>query len=177
MVLRLDLTAADLDDIPSDGRRWELLDGVLHVTPPPSVAHQAAVGNLHLALRAMRPAGVAVFVAPLAYRPSADVNVEPDLLVVDAHVVMLQRAVDTPYLVVEVLSPSTRADDLGSKRILYERLGVPNYWVVDPLKLTMLVLTLDAQGAYQAVEYGPGGVVEMAEPFPVTIDLDGLLAP
>ncbi|MHB8463838.1 MAG: Uma2 family endonuclease [Acidimicrobiales bacterium] len=177
MALRLDLTAADLDDIPADGRRWELLDGVLHVTPPPSGPHQKAVGNLHVALHAARRAGDTVFVAPFAYRPSADVNVEPDLLVVDAHVVMLPRAVDTPYLVVEVLSPSTRADDLGSKRILYERLGVPNYWIVDPLKLMMLVLTLDAGGVYQAVDHGPGGVVEVAEPFPVTIDLDGLLAP
>ena len=51
------LTRADLDAMPDDGHRYELIDGALIVTPAPSVGHQFSVGRLHLLLAAACPPG------------------------------------------------------------------------------------------------------------------------
>jgi Uma2 family endonuclease len=72
------------------------------------------------------------------------------------------------------LSPSTRADDLGSKRIAYHDVGVPSYWVVDHAARTLTVFTGDYE---DPVTHGPGGTVEVTTPFAVAIDLDHLLDP
>jgi Uma2 family endonuclease len=57
---------------------------------------------------------------------------EPDVVVFDADELDDKHLTKAPHLVVEVLSPSTRVIDLGTKKLLYERGGVPDYWVVDP---------------------------------------------
>lgn len=173
------LLASDLDDMPDDGRRRELIDGVLYVTPAPSGPHQTAVGNLHLALRAARPEVAAVLFAPFDFRPDERTNLDPDLLVVDAVVSAAARAVDPPRLVVEVLSPRTRTRDLGVKRSAYERLGVAVYWVVDTRAGTLTVFSRAAAGGAfdDGTIHGPGGRAVLHEPFPVTLDLDNLLVP
>lgn len=169
---RPDFLASDLDDRRADGRRWELIDGVVHVTPSPTGSHQLAVFNIGLALRSIRPDGLAVVLAPFDFRPSEATNLQPDVMVVAASAATAARAIAAPALVVEVLSPGTRTDDLGSKRIAYHDHRVPAYWVVDPAARTLTVFT----GDYETpATHGPGGLVELTDPFPVTIDLDHLL--
>ncbi len=73
-----------------------------------------------------------------------------------------------PLLVVEVLSPSTRRTDLLLKKDIYRELGVPSYWLVDPVAHVLTVLAL-RDGDY--VETGRGTRLELTEPFPVTVDL------
>ena len=135
MVVRIDeveeITAGDLDRLPPDGKRWELIAGTLHVTPAPSGPHQTVAFNLAVALRTAPPEGLAVMVAPFDLRPDDRTSLQPDVLVVSVEEAAKARTTVAPLLVVEVLSPGSRADDLGSKRLVYEELGIPSYWVVD----------------------------------------------
>jgi Uma2 family endonuclease len=72
------LTRADLEALPADGHRYELLDGVLVVTPPPSWPHQDVVLNLAIALKAACPDGLHVVVAPFAVALADDTELQPD---------------------------------------------------------------------------------------------------
>lgn len=130
-------TVADLELLPEDGLRYELVDGTLLVSAAPSKQHQRVLGNLHLLLRAACPPELEVFLAPTDYQPTSTRSLQPDLLVV-ARDDPGGGAVTTPLaLAVEVLSPSSRSIDLVLKRELYEQAGVRCYWVVDPDELSL----------------------------------------
>jgi Uma2 family endonuclease len=129
------LTYADLEAFPDDGLRRELLDGELIVSPSPFVRHQEVLGRLHLALGGFvaEHGGGKVYVAPLDVVLS-DTNVfEPDLLfIVESQLgIMTRKNIQgPPSLAIEVVSDSRM--DRVRKRKVYERFGVPEYWVVDP---------------------------------------------
>ncbi len=108
------------------------------MTPSPNLRHQQLVGRLHteiaLYLRAHPLAGE-VFLSPLDVVLSHHDVVEPDLLFVagDQAAIMTEKDIQgPPALVVEVLSKSTRKRDAHTKRRLFERTGVREYWLVDP---------------------------------------------
>ncbi len=77
------LTRADLETMPDDGHRYELIDGTLVVSPAPRLGHQTIVGNLHLALRAACPPELAVILAPFAVALADDTEVQPELVPAD----------------------------------------------------------------------------------------------
>ena len=136
-------TVADLELLPDDGLRYELVDGTLLVSAAPSKQHQRVLGNLFLILRAACPPELEVFLAPIDYQPTATRSLQPDLLVVSRDDRGL-KAVTTPLaLAVEVLSPSSRSIDLVLKHELYEQAGVQSYWVVDPDDLTLRAWVLE----------------------------------
>lgn len=151
---RVKLTYEDLLALPDDGMRHELIDGEHYVTPSPATPHQLILGNLHLLIgtyvREQR-LGVVLF-APFDVVFSRYDVVEPDLIYFTAarykEVVGDKNAQGAPDLAVEILSPSTRRRDEIIKRRLYERTGVPEYWVVDPELETVKVHRLVA-GKYQ----------------------------
>jgi Uma2 family endonuclease len=158
MATRIVLTYADYAAIPADGRRYELHEGELSVTPAPGTRHQQVVGNLYLALRHHVDAGPGgrVFVSPIDCILSDTSVVQPDIVYVARarEAVVTERGIEgAPTLVVEVLSPSTAAVDRAVKRQLYARHGVPYYWIVDPdaRRIEAYVLT---EGAYQPAEAG-----------------------
>ena len=128
----------DYDDfaaIPDDGRRHEILAGVEHVTPAPSLAHQWASKKLQRQLEDYFEArGLGrVFDAPVDVIFTRHDVVEPDLVVVTEERLMSRRGIEgVPALVVEVLSRSTRAYDRVTKAERYAALGVPHFWLVDP---------------------------------------------
>lgn len=126
------LTKADLADRPDDGHRYELLDGVLIVSPAPSPRHQHALRNLFRILDRACPEDLEVYFAPLDVDLAEDTLLEPDLLVVDPKQLTARDVVGPPLLAVEVLSRSTRRFDLHLKRSRYEAAGTAAYWVVDP---------------------------------------------
>ena len=168
-------TVADLDDLPDDGLRYELVDGTLLVSAAPSKLHQRALGNLHLLLAPVCPPHLEVFLAPTDYQPTSTRSFQPDLLVVRRDDPG-QKAVTTPLLLaVEILSPSSRSVDQVLKRALYEQSGVAHFWVVDADEPSVTVWDL-VDGSYDA-----GGVVRGAEtlavqePFPVTVVPQDLL--
>lgn len=126
------LTRAELDAMPDDGRRYELIDGTLVVTPAPSPQHQHVVVGLLLALKSTCPNDLDVLVAPLDVALGDDSVLQPDLLVARRADFTARDLPVAPLLAVEVLSPSTRRIDLTLKRSRYEAAGCASYWVVDP---------------------------------------------
>jgi Uma2 family endonuclease len=150
---RTKLTYEDFLSFPDDGKRHELIDGEHYVTPSPSSAHQHIVANIHFVLRSYletRPLGVAML-APFDIVLSQFDVVEPDLIYFTREryreVVGAKNAQGPPNLAVEVLSPGTRRNDEVTKRKLYERTGVAEYWVVDPEIEVIKVYRLDG-GSY-----------------------------
>ncbi len=133
--LKRKLHYSDLRATPDDGKRYELVQGDLFVTPSPSPAHQRISKRLEIVLVAYfegRSIGE-VFDAPIdLILTNQDVFV-PDLLVVSCPSDVSTRGIEgPPLLVVEILSPSTRTRDLGTKARRYAELGVRHYWIVDP---------------------------------------------
>lgn len=131
------LTYADYIRFPSDGRRHELVDGVHVVSPPPTLWHQTLLQRLSLELGnylEANPRGW-VWTAPVDCVFSFFDIVEPDLLVVlteQRSIVMKRNVRGAPAIVIEILSPSTEAVDVGVKLALYENNGVREFWIVDP---------------------------------------------
>ncbi len=141
------LTYDDLQSMPDDGHRRELIDGVLVVTPAPGTAHQACVVQLVAKLTAGAAAmGAVVLCAPYDYVVGPTTVLQPDVLVARREDLGEARLERSPLLVVEVLSPSTRLTDLGTKRLAYEAAGVPAYWLVDPAEPSLTVLRLGEDG-------------------------------
>lgn len=124
----------DLAHTPNDGKRYELIDGILYVTPAPNPLHQRVSRRLQRQLEAFfEPLGFEVFNAPLDVILTKHDVVEPDLLVVDDPASITDRAIEAPpLLAVEILSPGTRKTDRTIKSQLYARMGVRHYWIVDP---------------------------------------------
>jgi Uma2 family endonuclease len=128
-----------------DGRRYKVVDGRLLVTGVQPPAHQAAVIALMVRLKEACPADQLVAVGSLDFRPTRRLSLRPDLLVchrADAGPQYVQQAL----LAVEVLSPTTRITDVVLKRDLYERSGVPSYWLLDPTHQELTVLHLTPTG-------------------------------
>jgi len=141
------LTWDDLQRLPDDGLRYELVDGELLVTPAPAPIHQRVAFNLAVLLRAAVPPGHEVLMAPLDWYVSATTVFEPDVLVVRSDDLTDRRLEGTPVLAVEVLSSSTRLRDMGIKQRAYETAGLGWYWVVDPAEPRLTVFRL-ADGRY-----------------------------
>jgi len=123
----------DLQTMPEDRFRWELVDGQLLVTPSPAGRHQGVVGELYLLLRLACPGDLRVMLSPYDWKLSAHTVFVPDLMVIrQADFDPGGPFTGVPLLVVEVRSPSTAATDRTLKRQQYEQHGVPAYWLVDP---------------------------------------------
>jgi len=167
-------TYADLETLPDDGRRYEIIDGVLLVSPSPIPDHQGVVVSLiHLLLTAA-PDDMRVLPAPLDVVLSDDNVVEPDILIARRDSFGPKNLPGPPLLAVEVFSPSTKLIDLNVKKSLYERMGVPSYWTVDPVSLNFVAYEL-RDGHYVTVADISGTDSWTADaPFPVTIVPDDL---
>ena len=170
MALRTLLTYADYAAIPNDGRRHELHEGELSVTPAPSPRHQDIVVNLLFALVGHVRTGRLgkVFVSPIDVILSDGSVVQPDLVYLEASRLtqVSDRGIEgAPSLVVEVLSPSTRPSDRAVKGQLYARYGVPHYWIADPDARTIQAFVLEGDGYRPAATLG-GEVPGALPPFP-----------
>jgi Uma2 family endonuclease len=136
------LNVADLDLMPDDGHRYELIDGTLIVSPAPGLRHQLAHAALMKLLMESCPDHLRVISAPFQVTLADDTGVQPDLLVAPLDAFSEKDLPGAPTLAVEILSPSTRVIDLNVKRSRYERAGVTSYWVIDPLEPRLLVWQL-----------------------------------
>jgi len=140
-------TLAQLDRLPDDGNKYELVDGELFVTPAPSPAHEALAGELIWILLPYVKAqelGRLVFPRSVVRREGSEV--EPDLMVrpVTPTRPTTWAEMPTPSLVVEILSRTTRRRDNEQKRAFYLRIGVAEYWIVDRFDRTIRIITANA---------------------------------
>ncbi len=140
-------TYEDYLSLPDDGKRYEIIEGRLYMSNAPSFEHQSVVLEIATAFQNLARARQLgqVIVAPFEVHLSVTSRpVQPDILFVKATrwpkgpVKFFEGA---PDLIVEVLSPSTMRLDRYIKFEVYEKIGVPEYWIVDPVAKTVEVYT------------------------------------
>ena len=129
-------TIEDLDRLPDDGNRYEIIDGALYVTPAPSLSHQRAIRLILSSLSAyVELHGIGeVFYAPADLEIARDTMVEPDGMVLPSIRGPLPRRWSISngvLLAVEILSPTTARSDRQAKRQRYQRERIAEYWIVD----------------------------------------------
>lgn len=171
-------TVAELHAMPDDGRRRELIDGMLFVSPAPGWPHQEMALTLYTVLRALCPPELHVLAAPFAVRTSLVDEVQPDVLVARFDDLTRADLPVAPVMVAEVASRSTRLHDRNTKQAHYERLGVGSYWLLDPEGAGVVeVLDLDEAGRFQLVAEAAGDeTLTVRRPFAVTLSPAELLA-
>ena len=163
-------TEPDLHDFPQDGHRYEIIDGSLHVAPPPGESHQAVVRAVVTTLRAAAPPGW--WVCDRSGIAIGDSNVVPDVTV------LRPRSSGSVWcdpadvaLVVEVETTATRRCDRLLKPSLYAEAGIPWFWRIEPGAVSPLLRTYELGAArYRAVHSVEGAEpVKLDAPYPVRI--------
>jgi Uma2 family endonuclease len=149
------VTYAELEQWPDDGRRYELYGGEAIVVPAPLPIHQVVGLRIYDILKpyAETTGGLALC-APLDIVFSQYDVLQPDVVFFDAEGrrrIDLYHAIEiVPNLVVEVLSQTTAARDRGRKLSIFERYGVPEYWIVDPTARS-LEIVVNRGGRFEQV--------------------------
>ncbi|MCP5045999.1 MAG: Uma2 family endonuclease [bacterium] len=158
------VTYADSLTWPDD-ERWELIDGIpFNMSPAPSPYHQEILGNLcfeiHRFLKEEKGEGK-VYMAPLDVRlPEAHQTdeetsnvVQPDILVIcNKEKIDDKGCKGAPDFIIEIVSPGTAKKDMKFKLMLYEKHGVPEYWIVQPAERIVMVFKLNEQKNYDRAE-------------------------
>ena len=175
------LTYDDFVNFPDDGQRHELIDGEHYVTPSPAIVHQRIVGRLYQALASwlqQHPLGE-VLLAPVDVVLSEHDIVVPDLLVVlsgQSGIVTAKHVRGAPALAIEILSPGTRYRDTGLKRRLYSRVGVQEYWLVDPAARIVTTCRRTEEGLSADPPLSEKGIITSTVLPGFSLGLDGLFA-
>lgn len=169
-VQRIVLTYKEYEALPADGRRYEIHEGELSLTPAPSPQHQIISGNLFMLLSShVKAKGIGrVLYAPLDVILSETSIVQPDIVYLDLARLgaISHRGIEgPPTLVVEILSPTTTLIDRSTKHQLYARHAVPFFWLVDPEGRTVEAFVLGPQGYSLAVR-ASGSEPVSTPPFP-----------
>lgn len=167
--------------------RWELIDGsAVAMSPAPNRRHQDLVLEAAAQIREQVEAPCRVYVAPFDVRlpkggeadDEIDTVVQPDVSVIcDPGKLDRAGCRGAPDWILEILSPATAARDQVQKRDLYERHGVREYWVVDPVEETVTLYSLDsATGRYREprVAGADDGEVSPAHEPAIRVDLRAL---
>ena len=155
-------TYEDWLQLPGDGTKYEVLSGVLYITPVPSTTHQSASSRLVRAIMnyvEQYDLGE-VFTAPTdVLLASEPVPVEPDILFIARGreaIIKEARVEGAPDLVIEIVSPSNWPYDRKTKYGLYQQNGIPEYWLVDYRARSIEVFVLDG-GEYALLgKWGDG---------------------
>ena len=170
------LTYEDYVGLPDDGRRYEILDGELEVSPAPAPRHQGVSGNLLVILHThVQERGMGrVYHAPIDVILAPDSIVQPDLVFVAAgrEALVTERAIEgPPDLAVEILSPWSDRRDRVAKAALYARYGIRHYWIPDPVARTLEVYEVKGT-EYRRVAVHEGAACVRTTLFPdLEIDL------
>ncbi|MGH9128710.1 MAG: Uma2 family endonuclease [Acidimicrobiales bacterium] len=162
-------TVEDVWAIPDDCFRYELLDGVLIVSPSPYVDHQRVVIRLALLLTLAGQPDYETLPAPLDWKISNERMFEPDILVIRSDDPAYKRIEHPPLLAVEVLSPSSRIRDWNDKRVAYGEAGLPVYWIVDPAGPSLTVFELEGETLVQRAQVTGEEAYMAQHPFSVEV--------
>ncbi|MFI6072889.1 Uma2 family endonuclease [Actinoplanes sp. NPDC051343] len=168
---RDDLTVDDLVDLPDD-LRYELIEGRLILTPVGLPIHQVLEMRVANAIEENCPDDFVVNVEQALLKNRRN-EFRPDVLLL--HEKGAGRSPVLPSdvpLVVEIVSESSRFTDRRQKLKWYAELGIPAYWIVDPLamRITLTVFRLGSDGRYRP-QLQTDELVTLEEPWKVTLDL------
>src|SRR5437773_9356811 len=134
------VTVREFFRLVPDGQKADLLDGIIYRSPADSRRSNSLTGFLEFLLRGYNDAkslGWEVFVNRFAFKLSTYRAPEPDVAYVRAgraHLIGEMAMKGGPDIAVEVVSRESRNRDYGSKKLIYEKSGVREYWIIDPLK-------------------------------------------
>ncbi|WP_432900744.1 Uma2 family endonuclease [Micromonospora matsumotoense] len=168
-------TTDDLDALPEDGHRRELLDGVLIVSPSPTRIHQTIAMRLGVALEEECPDDYDVTQA-VEVRINRTRSFIPDVLVTTSTAAAREPSryeAHEVVLAVEIVSPSTRSIDRVLKPTLYAQAGIPFYWRIEVEDDGLVVHTYKIDAVNEVyVETGRWTkFVDTGEPFPVNLSI------
>ena len=166
--------------LTNSDKRYEVIEGEISVTPAPSPRHQEIQADLcaRMVPHVREQQLGKVYISPIDVVLSMVDIVQPDILFVAKdrmHIVAKRNIVGIPNLIAEILSPSSVQRDRVEKVDLYQRFGLPEYWIVDPDSETV-ELYLSAANRLEKVEtlktgeklrsrQIPGLVLELTELF------------
>ena len=169
-------TYEDLFALPDDGRRYEIIEGELYEMPAPTLDHARVIANLiAMLIPLVSKVGGQWFTAPVdVFFPGAD-PVQPAILVLlpGWQGTLARRGVEgAPDLLIEVVSPASRKHDRLTKRALYGRAGVREFWLVDPEARTLEIFTLerDASHVTESASGDASPTSPLLGPLPVAVD-------
>lgn len=172
------VTEREFEALPETNRKVEVVDGVIRVSPDPTVAHQIVMARLWAALDRSCPSELlAVPGTDVKLTKTAPLNVRsPDVLVIRKGAERMMPPSDV-ILAVEVISPSTRTQDRVHKANEYALAGIPNYWILDleGRRITLAAGRLDEEAHQYQFGAVLTGEVHLTAPFPVDLDLDALI--
>jgi len=129
----------DYFELPDDGNKYEIIEGELIMSPAPYTIHQDVMLNIAVDLvNFVRKTKIGkIYVAPTDVVIS-DINVvQPDILFITSEklqIITAKNIKGVPDLIIEIISPATGYYDLSGKKDLYEKIGVSEYWIIDPMK-------------------------------------------
>ena len=144
-------TYNDYAALTAEGQHYEIVNGVLYMTPSPSWTHQEIIGRLFRYLSTyMESANLGgAFVAPIDVELSPSMVFQPDVVVLlkqSRDKLKERHIVGAPDMIVEVVSPGSATTDRFDKYQAYAQAGIPEYWIVEPGTRTVEVLTLPEAG-------------------------------
>jgi len=173
--INLKVTREEYLDLPEDGFKYDMIGGILHLSPSPSFEHAERANQLNVRIANFllnNPIAKIVMECDVLLPDGGDV-VRPDITVIrnENMGIVKTHIHGVPDLVVEVLSPATRLRDLGEKSDRYLQNGIPEYWIVDPeahrieVRYNRKTEWESASGEQLKSEILPGLVVDQKEVF------------
>lgn len=179
-------TFADYRAWPEDVR-YELIDGIAYMmSPAPSREHQEIVGEIfRQAANAVEGTGCRAYTAPFDVRlpkgneadDQVDTVVQPDVLVVCDRSKLDDRGMrGTPDWIVEVLSPASASHDQTLKLAAYERVRVPEVWLVHPTDRVLTVYRIEGSNFGRPAIHELAGTTNVSSVPGIGIEWDGVLA-
>ncbi len=160
---------------PDDGQRYELVEGILLVTPAPASDHQIVIARILAALHVyLGDHGPAYVVSPGEIEIAPTLHLEPDVLVFPSTFRPGTQWTDINgwWLAVEVLSPSSKHYDRDYKLETYLHLGVTEAWIVDLDRRCCEISGVDGRRSiaeYRKVRWHPSGMAQ-----PLDLDLEAI---
>lgn len=133
----VEFTYEDYTQFPDDGKRYEIIEGELFMSPSPRTKHQRILVKLLTAISSFLEGENMgeVFAAPYDVILSSKNVIQPDIIFVadkNKSIITEKNITGSPDFVIEIISPSNRIMDLKKKKALYEEFKIPEYWIVDP---------------------------------------------
>jgi Uma2 family endonuclease len=173
-------TTDDLDQLPEDGHRYEIIDGALIVSPPPTSRHQKIVVRLDTALEAACPASWAI-TQGVEVRISRYRSLTPDVLAVSAEAAAREPSRFAPeevVLAVEVVSKGSVTMDRLAKPALYARAGIPFYWRVETrYGIVVHTYRLDPEAEIYMLTGSHDKIIEVDEPWEIRLPIREIVPP
>lgn len=165
-----DHTVDDLEHTPDDGKRYEIFDGKMVMSPAPTRPHQRATRAIWRLLDRACPPDLEVWFAPVDFQPTRRRSYQPDVMVTRRADPLPEKALqEPPVLAVEVVSRGSRKLDLEVKPQAYATSGIHLCWTFDPQKLHFVARRRQGVEYVTVAEATGEDRIRLDQPYPVEI--------